>query len=157
MTYGTRLKQAIANRGRTRAALGDAIGCTVQSISQVITGGRTGRQEFTPENTTRAARFLGVNARWLSTGDGPMMDVRQPDHRAVEVDPTGVNLEMSQLALLLSAIPAERRMQAYVAATQTMISYLRPQAASGGASDAENEHEPSFSRAPAATTTSMSE
>lgn len=87
MTYGSRLKQALASAGRDRAALAAELGVSVQAVGQVVTGGRSGTQTFTASNNVKAARFLNVDPHWLATGEGEMVttnvwpfDLLSPDH-----------------------------------------------------------------------------
>ncbi|MBO9679538.1 MAG: helix-turn-helix transcriptional regulator [Acidovorax sp.] len=67
MTYGARLKQALAQSGKSRKDLAAAMGITVQAVGDVING-KT--RAFTAENNARAADFLRANPFWLATGDG---------------------------------------------------------------------------------------
>ncbi len=67
-TYGERLKLALSARGRSQTDLARAVGVTPQSI-QYICAGKTKRGST---RTHAIARYLGVNARWLSEGKGPM-------------------------------------------------------------------------------------
>lgn len=69
MTYGDRLKVALAHTGKDRASLAAAIGVSVQSIGQVMLGDT---KALTAENSARAARYLGVDGYWLATGEGQM-------------------------------------------------------------------------------------
>lgn len=66
-TYGSRLEQALQLAGRERIELANAIDVSVQAIGQVIAG-KT--KALTAENSAKAARFLGVDAYWLATGEG---------------------------------------------------------------------------------------
>ena len=70
MTYGKRLEEALRLAGKDRPALAAALDISVQAVGQVITGGRSGNQTFTAENSARAARFLKVDHFWLATGEG---------------------------------------------------------------------------------------
>lgn len=70
MKYGKRLEKALEMAGKDRQALAAALGISPQAVGQVITGGRSGVQAFTAENSARAAKFLGVNHFWLATGEG---------------------------------------------------------------------------------------
>jgi len=75
MTYGRRLNQALQRAGKSRADLAKELEVSVQAVGQVITGGRNGTQTFTAGNSVKAARFLGVDALWLATGEGePTID-----------------------------------------------------------------------------------
>lgn len=70
MSYGKRLEEALRLAGKDRGALASELGISVQAVGQVITGGRSGTQAFTAENSARAARFLRVDGYWLATGEG---------------------------------------------------------------------------------------
>lgn len=66
-TYGSRLEEALRLAQRERIELATAIDVSVQAIGQVIAG-KT--KALTAENSAKAARFLGVDAYWLATGEG---------------------------------------------------------------------------------------
>jgi len=66
-TYGERLEEALRLVGKDRQQLADALGISVQAVSQVILG-KT--KALTAENSARAARFIGINPFWLATGEG---------------------------------------------------------------------------------------
>lgn len=71
MTYGKRLKEALALAGVSRQKLADDMGLSVQAVGMVITGKTVA---MTAENNSRAAQLLAVSADWLATGDGPMVN-----------------------------------------------------------------------------------
>ena len=85
-TQGERLLAALNLRQKSRAELAEALGVTVQGLSQVITGAN---KAMTAENTAKAAKFLQVNWYWLATGDGGPED-----------DDAGARLTKDQEALL---------------------------------------------------------
>ncbi|WP_295541018.1 helix-turn-helix transcriptional regulator [uncultured Pseudacidovorax sp.] len=67
-TYGKRLNYALQVLAKKdRKELATAIGLSVQSIGQVITGVT---KALTAENSSKAARFLRVDHHWLATGEG---------------------------------------------------------------------------------------
>ncbi len=66
-TFGERLQQALAISGKTRRELAAAVGVSAQAIGQVISGDTVA---MSAENSAKAARFLRVDAYWLSTGRG---------------------------------------------------------------------------------------
>lgn len=73
-TFTDRLGEAFEARGCTRAELGAVlrgpggkIGISPQAVGQLLAGKS---KQMTAENTALAARFLGVSAMWLATGEG---------------------------------------------------------------------------------------
>lgn len=64
-TYGQRLEKALQAAQKDRQQLADALGVSVQAISQVIVG-KT--KALTAENSARAARYLKADWHWLATG-----------------------------------------------------------------------------------------
>jgi len=66
-TFGERLEEALGLAKKDRQELANALGISVQALSQVIVG-KT--KALTAENAARAARELGVDMMWLSTGEG---------------------------------------------------------------------------------------
>lgn len=66
-TFGERLEEALSLAKKDRQQLANALGISVQALSQVIVG-KT--KALTAENAARAAQELGVDVMWLSTGDG---------------------------------------------------------------------------------------
>ena len=69
MTYGDRLRTALAYAKKERKELGAALEISVQAVGDAIRG-KT--KAFTAENNAKAAAFLRVNPHWLATGDGDM-------------------------------------------------------------------------------------
>jgi transcriptional regulator with XRE-family HTH domain len=69
--YGERLAEAmeLANlRGPdARTKLAKAVGITVQSVGQALSGAT---KALSAENSAKAARFLRVDHYWLATGEG---------------------------------------------------------------------------------------
>ncbi len=59
--------EAIALAGVDRQSLADHLGITIQAISALARGRA---HAMTAENCARAARYLGVDAFWLATGEG---------------------------------------------------------------------------------------
>ena len=66
-TFGERLEEALRLAKQDRQQLADALGISVQAVSQVIVG-KT--KALTAENAARASQQLGVNMLWLCTGEG---------------------------------------------------------------------------------------
>ncbi len=72
MTLASRMKRALAAgeaRGLNQAALARACGVKEPSVSAWFSGDT---KSLKGENAVLAARYLGVNAEWLTTGRGPM-------------------------------------------------------------------------------------
>lgn len=67
MDYRSRLKTAMKLAQADRRALADALGISVQAVGMVLAGTT---KALTAENSAKAARFLGVDAHWLATGEG---------------------------------------------------------------------------------------
>lgn len=112
-TFGERLQAALTHTGKTRAQLAAVlrdpagnVGISASAVGQVIRGDTN---QFTAENAVRAARYLGVDAYWLCTGDGamrppPSANDTAPVYRAVTDDEAIARLG----ALLRQAPPAHR-------------------------------------------------
>lgn len=66
-TFAERLEEALRIGGKDRQQLADALGISVQAVSQVLLG-KT--KAMTAENCARAARLTGVDTFWLATGSG---------------------------------------------------------------------------------------
>ena len=75
MTYGERLHLAMEIAEKDRAALAAALGVSVQSIGQTITGNTNAH---TAENCAKAAKFLRVDMYWLATGQGQPRTAEPP-------------------------------------------------------------------------------
>ena len=75
-TYGQRLEQALTTSGKDRQELADDLGISVQAVSQVLLG-KT--KALTAENSSRAAKFLGVDSFWLATGSGSLASTEVAD------------------------------------------------------------------------------
>ena len=83
-TFGDRLQKAMDQINRERVAAGrdqvkkahlaKACGVAPASVTQWISGQTKGMK---PENLFAAADFLGIEPRWLATGEGPMRVNRQ--------------------------------------------------------------------------------
>jgi len=67
MTIGNRLKQLLAETGKTQSAVAKAAGVGRGAISAIVTG-RTKNPQ--PEHIFLIADELGVEPRWLATGKG---------------------------------------------------------------------------------------
>ena len=125
MRYGERLQLAMDERSKTlgrkvtRLQVAEAGGVSRQNIGMIITGAQGNDQKLNTEANHRVAAFLRVNAHWLATGEGHMLT-------GVAPEPAPVSFEAKQLDLLLQSIPESRRLQAYQAATQLLISHLGP-------------------------------
>jgi transcriptional regulator with XRE-family HTH domain len=83
-TFGDRLQKALDQINRERldagrdqvkkAHLAKACGVAPASVTQWISGQTKGMK---PENLFATADFLGIEPRWLATGEGPMRVNRQ--------------------------------------------------------------------------------
>lgn len=83
-TFGDRLQRALDQINRDRVAAGrdqvkkahlaKACGVAPAAVTQWISGQTKGMK---PENLFAAADFLGIEPRWLATGEGPMRVNRQ--------------------------------------------------------------------------------
>lgn len=63
--YWTRLKEAMTHAGVVKAQLQTHLGVSYQAMKK-LEDGKT--KSLTAENNAKAAKFLGVNAYWLATG-----------------------------------------------------------------------------------------
>jgi transcriptional regulator with XRE-family HTH domain len=66
-TFTERLEEALRIGGKDRQQLADALGITIQAVSQLLLG-KT--KAMTAENCVRTARLTGVDSFWLATGTG---------------------------------------------------------------------------------------
>lgn len=127
-TYGQRLKLAmdhlsgVLQRKITRIEVAEKAGCSRQNIGMILTGSQREDQHLKGESHIRVAAYLRVDSHWLSTGEGDML-------KGVPPDQPQPSYEAKQLDIVLKAIPEERRLMAYHAATQLLISYLAPSTA----------------------------
>lgn len=69
--FGQRLALALARAQKSRKEIAEHLGVSVQSIGQVLKGPTVA---MTADNSARSARFLGVSAFWLATGEGAMAE-----------------------------------------------------------------------------------
>ncbi len=69
MTLSERIKVAMDRVGMKAARLAREVGVKPPSVSNWITGET---KSLSGETVVRAAKALGVNPRWLGTGEGPM-------------------------------------------------------------------------------------
>lgn len=74
-----RLTLALHESGLTQAALGRIVGVTRGAINGWLRGRAV---NIRPEHLFAAADALGVEARWLATGKGPMLRQRVADDAA---------------------------------------------------------------------------
>jgi hypothetical protein len=106
--YKDRLGQAMRAAGVTPAALAAELKVSYQAVKQVIDGKNT---SFTAVNNDKAARFLGVNSRWLATGEGD---------RAARDDSQLSPLALDLAAMLDSIPEGEKRQQLYAICAQVL-------------------------------------
>lgn len=69
--FGKRLKQAREHRRTTQMQLADGIGVAQSTIGSAERHGESSRY------TAQIAEFLRVNAAWLATGQGSMLDEQE--------------------------------------------------------------------------------
>lgn len=67
--YRGRLDWAMKQAGVTTQPMADELGVSYQAVKKVLDG-KT--KAFSAANNDTAARFLGINSRWLATGKGPV-------------------------------------------------------------------------------------
>lgn len=79
----------------TPKTLGEAVGISVQAISQVMSG-RSGA--LAASNCVRAARTLGVDAFWLATGEGAMQPTKKPQTVSLSSQETELAIAMRVLS-----------------------------------------------------------
>lgn len=119
MTYGQRLKKTMATAKKSRKELALTLGCTVQAIGMVITGGGKLERGLSAENNVKAARYLRVDSYWLATGEGEM----------TLKTPLRITEKLSEDALEIAAYfdklqdPGDRTL-AYVAAMSEILKVL---------------------------------
>lgn len=76
--FSERLEEALRIGGKDRQQLADALGISIQAVSQILLG-KT--KAMTAENCVRAARLTGVDSFWLATGSG---DATTPGSNATQ-------------------------------------------------------------------------
>lgn len=67
--FKERLAHAMSIAGVNESTLASRLGITYQAVKKQLKEGT--KDGFSGPNTVRAARFLGVDAYWLATGEGP--------------------------------------------------------------------------------------
>ncbi|RQO57059.1 hypothetical protein DBV14_09625 [Variovorax sp. KBW07] len=67
--YTTRLNEAMKHANVSVSALATALGVSYQAISKAVDGTTNSLSAY---NNSKAADFLGVDSRWLATGEGAM-------------------------------------------------------------------------------------
>jgi hypothetical protein len=118
MDYSERLLQAMTYSQKSRKALSEAIGQSVQSIGMVIN--RRNGQLSTRANA-RAAAFMGVDPNWLATGEGSMTVAQEPSEGA----PAHLSHDASHLGMWLDKITdPEKRYRAAHAAMAVILKVL---------------------------------
>lgn len=113
--FGQRLQAALVYARRDRPALArilrsptsGAMGISVQAVGQVLNGAS---KTLGAENTLRAARFLGVDAFWLATGEGTMVappSAAEPG--AVYGHRGSLDEALEQIGMALAQVPKPER------------------------------------------------
>ncbi len=74
MSFPERLKQARAAAGKTQRAVAEAMGVSVQAVSQW----ENGQSSTQPDRLMRLAEFLGVGSDWLENGFKEDDDYKSP-------------------------------------------------------------------------------
>lgn len=114
-TFAHRLAAAMAEAQKTRTELGRVLrspdgrmGISPSAVGQLLSGAS---KSMNAENCARAARFLGVNAYWLATGEGPMRDSPLPSFLVSEPAHTYENSEqlLARFGELLGRVPERMR------------------------------------------------
>lgn len=135
-TFGKRLELALEQRGKSRADLArmlrspktGELGISPSAVAQLINGKS---HSANGENTVRAARFLGVSAYWLGTGEGPMTENKAQPLVVVAAEPVATYFDrgmlLEQFGMLLATIPEPLR--------NTFADVLAGWARSGGRED----------------------
>lgn len=124
MTYGERLLKAMTEAKMKRKELALALGCSVQILGMVITSAGNKERKLSVDNHSKAARILGVDPEWLSTGAGYQSNRRQD----IAVSKSELSDEAMRLARLFDMIPEGEflnRAVAYQSCTQSIINVLR--------------------------------
>ena len=121
MTYGERLQKALDNSGKDRKELAYALGCTVQAIGMVITGGGKAERMLSTPYNAKAARFLQVSSHWLATNEG-VMDVKL-DAQGKEL--AGLSPDAVEIAVYYDMLADKSgRTRAYVAVMAEILKVL---------------------------------
>lgn len=121
MTYGERLQKALTASEKTRKQLAVALGCTVQAVGMVITGGGKKERGLSAENNVKAAQFLRVDAYWLATGDGEM----KPKAGSNNKTHTNLSDDALDLAVYFDKLTNEDdRTRAYVSAMAEILKVM---------------------------------
>lgn len=113
--------------GISQADLMRATGAKAASVNDWFSG-KTKTMKI--DTASKAAPLYGVSALWLAKGEGPKVGPTiQGPLSDVALMEAHLQLQVRQIAILLNAIPAERRNTAYSAVTDLLITYLHsPQA-----------------------------
>ena len=121
MTYGERLQKALEKSGKDRKELAHALGCKVQTIGMVVTGGGKAERMLSAPNNAKAARFLRVDSHWLATNEGTMET--KLDMQGKEL--AGLSADAVELAVYFDKLTDNGdRTVAYVAAMAEILKVL---------------------------------
>lgn len=83
LDFSERLRAAMRRAGVDVRWLSNRLGVSYQAVAKVLNGGS---KSMSASNTALAAEALGVNVRWLATGDGEMRSITIPVGLARETD-----------------------------------------------------------------------
>lgn len=106
--FGTRLKQAIKNAGRTQKELAENIGITQQSVQYLCSG-----KARSSKDINRIARFLNVSAEWLESGRNEVREQSPPYAQSPVPVFTIADLDNSRESTLSLPCPFEHSSQAF--------------------------------------------
>lgn len=106
--FGTRLKQAIKNAGRTQKELAENIGITQQSVQYLCSG-----KARSSKDINKIARFLNVSAEWLESGTNEVREQNPPYAQFPVPVFTIADLDNSRESTLSLPCPFEHSSQAF--------------------------------------------
>lgn len=126
-TMGERLTFARERKGKiwTQKHLAVAAGVSTGTIG-MFESGKRGNTGSIPGTIPQIAKALGVRFEWLAYGIGEMdaeAGIAGPLTAVVSME-DHLQLQVTQLAILLNSIPAANRDLAYTTASQALIAFL---------------------------------
>jgi transcriptional regulator with XRE-family HTH domain len=126
-TLAKRLKEARIAKGKiwSQKHLAIVAGVSTGTIGMMELGKR-GNKDSIAGTVPQIAKALGVNFEWLAYGTGDKFPDQPVPNMLASIASMSENLQLqiSQLAILLNSAPPDRQTEAYIAATQALIRYL---------------------------------
>lgn len=117
--FGDRLKKAREHKGLNPSQAAPLVGMKQPSLHYLESTGQGSKYVH------KFAEVYGVNARWLATGEGEMLD---GTHQATQADQSKHSAQAQELAALFDLIPEANRIgraKAYTKASQAILDELQ--------------------------------